>query len=328
MTATKRFSVAVVLATALFAPAFASASDADALFKEGRALLDAKKYDEACPKLAESQRLEPGAGTLVALALCHEGQGKTATAHDELRQAADLGRKNGRADLAGAAEKRATAMEPKLSKVVVRQPKGEHYDIALDGNRLTPERADAPFAVDPGDHKIEATGKGKLPRTYVVRSDKPGLTEIVIERLDDVPVAATPAPQPSPILATEPPPVDADASRGSGQRSLGIITIVAGVGAMIVGGVFAVKAVSEKSAADRVCDTKPCNSDAEADGNKRSKDSMNVAIISGAAGTGALMLGAIIYFTAPSRPEAKKASARLVPTATPNQVGMGLVGTF
>lgn len=335
----KRLSIAIVLAGAFLVPSLARASDADVLFKEGRALLDAKKYDEACPKLAESQRLEPGAGTLLALSLCHEGQGKTASAHDELKQAAALGRKNGRNDLANAADKRAAAMEPKLSKLVVRLPKGERdrYEVIYDGDKLASDRLETPFAVDPGEHRIEASAKGKLPKSYVVRLNAAGIVEVVIEKLDDAPVAVAPVPTPAPekqqslVLANEPPPEAADANRGGGQRALGVITMVAGTGAIVAGGIFAAKGISEKSAADRICNgtTKTCNEQAEADGMARAKESTNVGIISAAAGTGALMIGAIIYFTAPSRSEApKKATARFVPVTSPTTVGLGLTGTF
>lgn len=338
MTVAKRLSIAVVLAGAFLVPSLAHAQDADTLFKEGRALLDAKKYDEACPRLAESQRMDPGAGTLLALSLCHEGQGKTATAHDELKQAAALGRKNGRNDLANAADKRAAAMEPKLSKLVVRLPKGERgrYDVTLDGTRLNGDRLDTPFAVDPGEHKIEASATGKLSKSYVVRLNAAGVIEVVIEKLDDAAVAApvpvpVPQKQPSLVLATEPPP-EADAKPGSGQRALGVITMVAGTGALIAGGVFVAKGVSEKAAADRICNgVTECNANAEQEGIARAKESTMIGAITGAAGAGALMIGAIVYFTAPSKAESKepkKASARVVPMTSPNQLGLGLTGTF
>ena len=307
-------------------PAIAHAQDsADVLFKEGRALLDQKKYDEACPKLAESQRIEPGAGTLVALALCHEGQGKTATAHRELEDAATTASIKGRDDLSNAAKKRANAMEPKLSKLVVRA----ESDVVLrcDGEGV---KANEPFAVDPGEHKIEAFGKGRVPRSYTVRLANAGLTEIVVEHLDGEKDAA-PTAKPALSLVTnespfgdrpgQPPPAadSSSPSTGTAQRIIGLGIVAAGAAGLGTGGYFGVKAMHDAS------DARKLEGQEATDKHDSSKKNFTTAVVSVAAGTGALALGLILFATAPKAPST---TARIVPTGGPGDVGMGMAATF
>src|SRR4051812_6941365 len=67
---------------------------AQALFDEGKRLMGLAKYAEACPKLVESQRIDPGGGTSFAIALCHEAEGKTATAWADFNVALGEARKD------------------------------------------------------------------------------------------------------------------------------------------------------------------------------------------------------------------------------------------
>src|SRR5436305_1863991 len=80
---------------------------AQALFEEGRRLMAAGKYAEACPKLAASQKLDPGAGTLLNLASCYEKAGQNASSWATFKEAAAAARQSGHADWEKAAREKA-----------------------------------------------------------------------------------------------------------------------------------------------------------------------------------------------------------------------------
>jgi hypothetical protein len=66
---------------ALAIPAQADeASEAETLFREGVELMRGENFDQACPKLQESYRLDPLPGALFTLAECEAARGKSATA--------------------------------------------------------------------------------------------------------------------------------------------------------------------------------------------------------------------------------------------------------
>jgi hypothetical protein len=97
----------------------ADRAQAESLFETGRKLMAEKKYAEACPKLAESFRLDPTTGTLLNLAVGHRDEGRIASAWAEFKDAAALARRDGRADREQFAQEQVKALEPRLSRVTI-----------------------------------------------------------------------------------------------------------------------------------------------------------------------------------------------------------------
>ena len=92
---------------------------AQSLFDEGRKLMSAGKYAEACPKLAESQKLDPGVGTQFHLSDCYEKLGQTASAWAGFLEAASSTKSMGQGDREKVARDRAAALAPRLSKLTI-----------------------------------------------------------------------------------------------------------------------------------------------------------------------------------------------------------------
>src|SRR6187549_3176502 len=95
------------------------AATAEALFREGRTLMDAGNYAAACPKLEESYAQDPATGTLLALGMCQERAGRTASAWATYSEAASRAKRDGRADRERAAREHMAALEPKLSHLTI-----------------------------------------------------------------------------------------------------------------------------------------------------------------------------------------------------------------
>jgi hypothetical protein len=132
----------------------AKAAEADALFREGRALLAEGNYLRACVKFAKSQRLDPAPGTAINLADCQEKVGKLADALSAARKALDLLPDGD--DRGARIEEQIRRLEVRVPRLTLRlskaPPRGTR--ILLDGTELSNGDLGTPHEVNPGKHQL------------------------------------------------------------------------------------------------------------------------------------------------------------------------------
>jgi hypothetical protein len=190
--------------TAASSPAWADPTDQDnalalKLFDEGRALLAAGKVADACPKLEESWRLNPLPGTLLNLAVCHEQEGRTASAVAEFRQARALAERDRRDDRLSLADQHLHAIEGKVSTlVIVVGPDADRPDLSIsrDGTAVGRTVWGSRIPMDPGDHVVEASAPNKKAWKAIVKVAPDGdVQTVTLKPLEDAePVPAPPLP--------------------------------------------------------------------------------------------------------------------------------------
>lgn len=290
------------------------AAAAESLFQEARKAMDAKRYADACPKFAASQKLSPAIGTLLNLADCYEKNNQLASAWVRFHEAIALAQRLGRSNREQTAKERAEKLEPRLIKLSI-VTHSTAIEVKLDGNAIDPAVLGSPIPVDAGKHSIEASAKGKKPfSTNIEVSEKSKTPSVDIPALEDEPKE----PKETKETKFTPPPKE---ERGgwSTQKTIGIIVGGAGVVALGVGGFFGLKTSSTWKEAQSRCSSGNTGLECDSEGvdlGQQAKSSGNIATIAFVAG-GALMLGgAVLFFTAPS--EGKSGKARL-----PVRVGVG-----
>ncbi len=312
----------VVVSLALAAPATALAQGADegaaeSLFQAGKSLLEQKNYAQACPKLAESYRLDPGTGTLLALALCHEGEGRLATAWGEFSEAAARSRREHRPDREDLARQHQGALESRLPMLTITVGTGiekiEHLQIRRDGVEVGSGSWATPIPVDPGHHHIEATAPGYKPFVTIVTIGSEGDRQsIVVQVLEPEPVEGAGAPR--------------DDARKP-LRYAGLATAGAGVVGIAVGAVFGLRAISLNNDSKGGCDAQSNCDPASFSSRNDSRSAGNVSTVAFIAGGALLAAGAAMVIV--SRPRSRGlAVLQTAPLVSDRQVGLSVGGAF
>jgi hypothetical protein len=269
-------------------PTSADKSLATQLFKEGRTLVDQGKYTEGCRKLEESQRLDPGGGTLLNLALCHEKEGRTATAWAEFTEALGIARKDDRPQRAEIAQQHIEALEPTLSRLVVQVPPASDLadlEIKRDGTAIRRAAWGTAMPIDPGDHIIEAFALGKIPwKQTVTVGGKAETKTITVPVLETAPVVHTPVVSTSTTAQT---PVSFVEVKKPVSPAVWVAYGIGAVG-VGVGSYFGLRALGDQRTADDNCPQDRCSRE----GSSANADAIQAANLSTVGfGVGALGIG-------------------------------------
>jgi hypothetical protein len=301
-------SLLLVLASATQALAepHDDAAAAQALFEQGKKLMAAGKQAEACPKFAESERLDPGVGTLLNLAACYEASGRYASAWSTFLEGESAARADHNAGAARVARSRGDALESKLSKltITVTHPDIPGLEVHRDDTVVGQAQWQLPIPADQGTHRVSASAPGRKPWQTEVELKGAGATvEISVPDLAVEPVAAAPPAAPPPAVANAksgliaPERSSEHASFGT-QRAFSVGALAVGVAGITLGSIFGLKSKAKHDAADSHCDGSSCK---DADGVQLRSQAIsagNLSTVSFVVGAAGLAGGALLWFTA------------------------------
>ncbi len=296
---TLTIALGVMLALALVpSPARATdAASAQVLFDEALALMARGRYDEACPKLEASQKLDPGPGTQYRLAQCYEQTGRAATAWALYTEVAQAAKHAAEAARAADAQQHADALAPKLAHVRIELSAETRalpgLEVSRDGSVLDPTLFDSELPVDAGSHSVRASAPGHAPftATFVVQGTTRTLVKVPPLEIGDG----------SPPLPPTPP-----------LRIAGIVIGGAGVVGLGVGAFGAVLANSKWQSARAICpaaDPAACTSAGVSLGHQANTFA-NVANVGFIAGGALAAAGVVLFIVSP------RAAPADAPTAT------------
>jgi hypothetical protein len=261
---------------------------AESLFQQGVGAMERGDFARACELLAESQRLDPGGGTLLNLGLCHERAGHVATAWARYHDALGLARRDERPDRITFAEEHIKLLEPRLPRLaIVMKEAVAGARVKVDGAELSASAWETPSPVDPGEHQLRVEAPGR--RVYTVA--------IAVREGETKHVTVPPLVRDVSIDVEGP----HHAHAGRTQRVLGWSLTGVGGGAVVAAAVLGALAISAESTANAVCPgAGACASPRGLDASSRASSFATAASISGIAGVVMLAGGLVMVLTAPS----------------------------
>lgn len=299
---------------------------AQSLYDDATKLMNESKFGDACPKLEESQRLDPQQVTEFKLGECYEKLGRTASAWTTFLDLAEVSRKANRPDRERAARDRASLLEPKLTRLTIDVPAAVRVPglvVKRDNEVVGEGQYGVAIPVDPGKHVVEASAPGK--KTWSdsrVVSGEGATSALKVEALVDDTSGGTAGPATATATGTEQP--SGGEKKGSPLKVAGIVVGGLGVVGIGVGSVMGIVAIGKNNDANNghcdkttnICDSTGVSMRSDAVG------AGNVSTVAFIVGGVLLAGGATMFLLAPS------SNVQAAPAVGTNGAGIVLRGRF
>lgn len=317
---------------------------AETLFNEALALGKSGKYQEACPKFEASDRLDPTIPSKYYLADCYEQIGKYASAWALFIDVASQAARANQPERQKTAEERANKVSPKVPKLTIRVDpalaKLKDLDLRRDGETLPNVIWGVPVPVDPGEHSVEAQAPGrKTWQTTVTLAESENKTVEIKIVMDQQGTTTTTNTNTDTGNNTKPPsggenaPATADRPANNTLLILGGTAAALGVGGIIAGSIFGLKAQAARDEAVNICgidDLSACPTSVKNEAQAAADKGRTPATIS-TIGLGAgipLAIGGVVLFIMGRGTSSKAPATAFTPVVHPKLLGASITHSF
>ncbi|MBA3456761.1 MAG: tetratricopeptide repeat protein [Deltaproteobacteria bacterium] len=291
-------------------------AEAERLFDEGLALIEAGKPVEACAKFEESLAKDPRqVGVLMNLGRCNQRAGKIATALRLYREAFDRASEANLKTTRDRAQDEIASLVPKVPIVTLSRatPPLPGEKVVVDDIVIPVDRTE--ILLDPGTHTIVVTAPGRLPYQTEVTLEISERTKVVLPELE--------APKTTVV------------TRDRSSRALvGKIATFSGIGLALAGTVLIVYAKRDYDqlfeGATPHCgmfppiDGKPTCDETGLSRSERDRNLVDGGSVIAIVGAAAALTGIVLWATAPG----ETSSTTIVPTTSAGITGMAVTGRF
>lgn len=175
--------ITIILAASTAAPA-ANPKEADALFKQARALIKEGKQAQACPLFEKSHALDPALGTLLNMADCYEATGRLVQAFLSFNEASAWAGRNHETSREEIARTRAAALKGRLSWLAI-STTNPAPGLVVSVNDFVVELVGAAQSVpvDAGKVRLVARAPGREPWSTTVVAWQKQTVAVVVPQL-------------------------------------------------------------------------------------------------------------------------------------------------